>query len=184
MLVKFDNKYIKFGGVNVGYDSQPTPPVPTYTGYSGVLSLPKNGSFGQGFNGLGSIWSRGSQEGTEYYQDGQYGGKNCADVRSKVLSASITGSDVHFLIYNWYRTNSDFNGTANYNVMLDTDHPTFSFPNPIRNADLVAFGDYSPIYMTWSATYPVGETVKIIGKINESTQTMFTYNGGTNIQQG
>ena len=35
MLVKFDNKYIKFGGVNVGYDSQPTPPVPSsYSGFT------------------------------------------------------------------------------------------------------------------------------------------------------
>lgn len=153
----------------------PEPPTPTLTSYSGVLTLQRVGTFGVGFNRIGEVWSNG---GTGYVTDDDYGGKNCADVRNKTLSVDITGNNVSFNIINWYRQGSDYNGTANFDVLLTNSQPSYTFPNQILKKDIVAFGDFSPIYMTWSASYPVGETICVSGKINESNEDMFVYYGG------
>lgn len=148
-----------------------TAPVGTLTSYSGVLTLTPNGTFANGFNGFGSIWDSG------YH-------KNCADVNGKTLAANITGSNVSFIIINWFRQNSDWNGTATYNVSLTNETTAWQFPNNVPDEEIRAFGDNSPIYMTWSAVYPVGENVSVSSKILESDQTMFKYNGENDIVVG
>lgn len=148
------------------------------TSFSGVIKIPQSGgSYGLGFNGLPQIWSDG---GAGYVSTADFGGKHCADVRSKTLKADITGSHVNFEIINWYRTNSDFNGTATYNIVLNNENKTWTYPDEILKKDIVAFGDNSPIYMTWSATYPANETVCVSAKIDEASQTMFVYDGEHN----
>lgn len=181
MLIKYQNVYPRMNGVYLNYGSQPVPPVPTLTSYSGVLTLTRNGTFANGFNGLPLIWSDG---GEGYVSTADFGGKHCADVRSKTLIADITGSNVNFEIINWYRTNSDFNGTATYNLVLNNENKSWTYPDEILKKEIVAFGDTSPIYMTWSAVYPVGENVCVSGKILESNQTMFKYNGENDIVVG
>ena len=170
-IYAFNNKVLKHNNkLLVGGE-----PVGPMTSYSGVLELLLYYTYGSGFNGMPQIWSYG---GGGYASTADYGGKHCADVRSKTLSADITGNDVSFNIINWYRTNSDYVGTANFNVLLTNSNPTYTFPDKILNKDIVAFGDFSPIYMTWSATYPINETVCVSAKINEASDTMFVYRGG------
>ena len=170
MLVGSNNRLLRFSNKLAGYsDSQPA-----LTSYTGILQINQNGTYASGFNGIGQVWSRG---GDGYVSDADFGGKHCADVRSKTLRADISGSDVSFNIINWFRQNSDFNGTANFNVLLTNSQPSYTFDNKILKNDILAFGDYSPIYMTWSATYPVGENVCVSAKILQSTQTMFVYEG-------
>lgn len=153
-------------------------PVPSLTSFSGVIKIPvSGGAYGYGFNGLPEIWSNG---GEGYASTADYGGKHCADVRSKTLRADITGSNVNFKIIDWYRTSSDYNGTATYNLALNNENKSWSFPDEILKKDIVAFGDFYPIYMTWSATYPSNESVCVSAKIDEASQTMFVYDGEMN----
>lgn len=174
-IYTFNNKVLKHNNkLLVGGE-----PVGPMTSYSGVLELSQHFTYASGFNGMPKIWSRGESQGG-YATTSTNAGKHCADVRSKTLRADITGNDVSFNIINWYRTNSDFVGTANFNVLLTNSTPTYTFPDKILNKDIVAFGDYSPIYMTWSATYPINETVCVSAKINEASDTMFIYRGGNN----
>lgn len=148
------------------------------TSFSGVIKIPvSGGAYGYGFNGLPEIWSNG---GEGYASTADIGGKHCADVRSKTLRADITGSNVNFKIIDWYRTSSDYNGTATYNLALNNENKSWTFPDEILKKDIVAFGDYSPIYMTWSATYPSNETVCVSAKIDEASQSMFVYDGERN----
>ena len=152
------------------------------TSFSGVLELSAGGydrlAYPSGFMGLPQIWSRG---GEGYASTADYGGKHCADVRSKTLRADITGSNVNFKIIDWYRTTvGDYPGTATYNLVLNNENKSWTYPDEILKKDIVAFGDYSPIYMTWSATYPTNDTVCVSAKIDEASNTMFVYNGENN----
>lgn len=172
-IYTFNNKVLKHNNkLLVGGE-----PVSPMTSYSGVLELSQYDTYASGFNGIGEIWSRG---GEGYASTATFGGKHCADVRSKTLRVDITGNNVTFNIINWYRTNSDYVGTANFNVLLKNLNPTYTFPDQILNKDIVAFGDNSPIYMSWSATYPLNENVCVSAKINEAWDTMFIYRGGNN----
>ena len=163
-LYQINNKLI--GPANGFYvfegSTPPEPPTPTLTSFSGILTLSQNGTYGKGFNGLGQVWSKG---GEGYVSDGDFLGKHCADVRGKTLKADITGNNVSFKIINWYRYNSDYVGTANFDVLLTNSQPSYTFQNQILKTDILAFGDYSPIYMTWSASYPVNESICVSGKI-------------------
>jgi hypothetical protein len=172
-MIVINGKPISLNGKFFEYKKEPPP---SLTSFSGILTLPTVGSYGQGFNGLPQIWSDG---GAGYASTADFGGKHCADVRSKKLRADITGSHVNFEIINWYRTNSDFNGTATYNLVLNNENKTWTYPDEILKKDIVAFGNNSPIYMTWSASYPINENVCVSAKINEAQNTMFVYNGDT-----
>lgn len=170
MLVGSNNRLLRFSNKLAGYSECQ----PALTSYTGVFQIKQNGIYASGFNGFGEVWSDG---GAGYVSDTDIGGKHCADVRSKTLNADITGNNVSFKIINWFRQNSDFNGTANFDVLLTNSQPSYTFDSQILKKDIVAFGDYSPIYMTWSASYPVGENVCVSAKILQSTQTMFVYEG-------
>ena len=174
-MIVVNGKPISLNGKFFEYkNDEPT----SLTSFSGVIKIPTNGgSYGQGFNGLPQIWSNG---GEGYASTADFGGKHCADVRSKTLRADITGSNVNFEIINWYRTSSDYNGTATYNLVLNNENKSWTYPDEILKKEIVAFGDNSPIYMTWSATYPSNETVSVSAKIDEASQTMFVYDGENN----
>lgn len=174
-MIVVNGKPISLNGKFFDYkNDEPT----SLTSFSGVIKIPTSGgSYGQGFNGLPQIWSDGSEG---YASTADFGGKHCADVRSKTLRADITGSNVNFEIINWYRTSSDYNGTATYNLVLNNENKSWTYPNEILKKEIVAFGDNSPIYMTWSATYPSNETVCVSAKIDEASQTMFVYDGEMN----
>lgn len=178
MILYGDGQHI-FGlrqGVYYGSITAPS----ELTSFSGVLQLDRVGyvRYAKGFNGLSEVWSDGGQG---YVSNQDYVGKHCADVRGLNLTANITGVNVTFEILNWYRINSDYNGTANFDAILTTTQPSWTFPEQILKKDILAFGDYSPIYMTWSATYPATATdICVSAKINDATDTMFVYNGETN----
>lgn len=174
-MIAWNGKPISLNGKFFEYKNEE--PVPSLTSFSGVLALPVEGSYSRGFNGLPEIWS---MAGEGYATTADYGGKHCADVRSKTLRADITGSNVNFKIINWYRTNSDYVGTATYNLVLNNENKSWTFPDEILKKDIVAFGDNSTIHMTWSATYPANESVCVSAKIDEASNTMFVYNGETN----
>lgn len=175
-MIVVNGKPISLNGKFFEYkNEEPT----SLTSFSGVFSLPKTEywyNYPNGFQGLPEIWSDG---GAGYVSTADFGGKHCADVRSKTLKADITGSHVNFEIINWYRTNSDFNGTATYNIILNNENNRWTYPDEILKKDIVAFGDNSTIYMTWSASYPINETVCVSAKIDEAQNTMFVYNGDT-----
>lgn len=177
-LIHHNGNLLRFGDSNTPHLLDLTPE--TMTSFSGVFSLPREESwysYPNGFLGLPLIWSDG---GEGYVSTADIGGKHCADVRSKTLRADITGSNVNFKIIDWYRTNSDYNGTATYNLVLNNENKSWTYPDEILKKDIVAFGDISPIYMTWSATYPINETVCVSAKIDEASNTMFVYNGENN----
>ena len=162
-VMTFNNRVLSTQG------SGPTPPPePTMVTYSGVKSLLQNGSFAQGFNGIGSKWDT-------------WGSKKCADVLNKTLTVNITGSDVSFKIIDWYRSGSDYNGTATIDTTFTSPSGTYTWPSLLPDDELRAYGDYSTIYMTWSAQYPSGTDVRVSAGINGGTQYMFEYSGGTAI---
>ena len=175
-MIVVNGKPISLNGKFFEYKNEE--PKPSLTSFSGILKIPQSGgAYGLGFNGLPEIWSNG---GEGYVTTADVGGKHCADVRSKTLRADITGSNVNFKIIDWYRTSSDYVGTATYKLVLNNENKTWTYPDEILKKEIVAFGDYSPIYMTWSATYPINETVCVSGKIDEASQTMFVYDGEMN----
>lgn len=150
-------------------------PYLTFTGVR-TLPLPKQqmATYSSGFNGLGNVWSNGTA-----FTNSQ--GKCCSKVGSKTLQASITGSDVEFKIINWYRTGDTYVGTFSPNVVLSNSNTAYTFPasTTIGAKNILAFGDYTPIYMTWSARYPSGTNVRISAAISGANEYMFIYNGGT-----